>query len=317
MMTIGSLFSGTGMLDYGCHKAGLGETVWHVEADPYRRKVLRRHWPHSRIHDNVKTFRTAEFTAPDIIVGGFPCKDISVANQAGRGLDGKKSGLWFEMLRIISEAKPKGILIENVARLVRRGLDVVIRGLYELGYQVEGTRIRAEDVGAPHRRERLFLVAWLDNANRNRWAKAGQSPEAGGAVANAYGSRQSQPQGVDANIRGWAGNGGELANTCSNTIREQFWRSQTGSETARHIRHLPRPAKSGVARVLNGGTDWLDCQRWPAARGPKQHPWEPLRTIAPRSLPHRPKRAAALGDGVVPQCAFIAARRLMWRLEND
>ena len=313
-MRIGSLFSGVGMLDYGCHMAGLGQTIWQIEAVPYRRKVLARHWPNAVRYDNVRTFRGAVASPIDIIVGGFPCKDVSVANQKGRGLAGAKSGLWFEMLRIIEECRPIGVLVENVARLVRRGLDVVVRGLTGLGYSVEATRIRASDLGAPHRRERIFIVAWLDHTSSERWQPARQPPEAGERVADANRSREPQPKGPECVFGGRASNRCALADTNSKHIREQFGREQAGQKAPIDIRPMSRAAKPGMARGPHGCADWLDGHRWPAARGEFQFTWEPSRTIAPRSLPGRPKRAAALGDGVVPQCAFVAAHRLMWRL---
>lgn len=164
-MNFGSLFSGIGGLDLGVEHATGWRCAWQVEADPFCREVLAKHWPHVPKHDDVRTFDATAFDAVDIIVGGFPCQDVSVAGL-GAGLAGERSGLWFEFLRIIRAARPRGVIVENVPGLVRRGLDEVVAGLAGEGYAVEATNLGAEDVGAPHRRRRLFLVAYADGERR-------------------------------------------------------------------------------------------------------------------------------------------------------
>ena len=95
----------------------------------------------------------------DVICGGFPCQDISVAGDGG-GLNGKRSGLWWEMHRVIGEIRPKVVVLENVAALVVRGLREVLGGLAEIGYDAEWTTLSAAQFGAPHLRNRLFIVAY-------------------------------------------------------------------------------------------------------------------------------------------------------------
>ena len=155
-MRIGSLFSGIGGLELGLERAGLGHTVWQCERDPAAQRVLRRHWPSATIHDDVRTLDAAE--PVDVLCGGFPCQDLSVAGR-GAGLDGARSGLWFEYLRVIRALRPRFVIVENVAALVTRGLDVVLGGLAASGYDALWLTLRASDVGAPHRRERLFIIA--------------------------------------------------------------------------------------------------------------------------------------------------------------
>lgn len=159
VMRIGSLFSGIGGLELGLERAGVGEVLWQVECNTYCRAVLARHWPNATRYEDVRHVGKATLAPVDVLCGGFPCQDVSLAGTR-RGLSGPRSGLWAEYERIVHELRPRFVVVENVPGLLRRGMDEVIRGLASGGYTVEGTRIRAEDVGAPHRRERLFLLAY-------------------------------------------------------------------------------------------------------------------------------------------------------------
>lgn len=154
-----SLFAGIGGLDLGLESTGQFHTHTQVEIDPYCRRVLARRFPLATRHDDVRTFDASHIPPNAVICGGFPCQDISVAGK-GAGLDGARSGLWFEFARLIAESRPVGVVIENSPRLERLGLDVIVQFLTAQGYQVEATRINASDVGAPHRRQRLFVIAW-------------------------------------------------------------------------------------------------------------------------------------------------------------
>jgi len=166
---IGSLFAGIGGLELGLERALGASTVWQVEQDPFCRAVLEKHWPNATRYLDVRTVKPEDLESVDIICGGFPCQGISAANPGGGGLGDERSGLWFDMLRIIAELRPGFVVVENSPRLAGRGLDVVVGGLMRLGYSVEGSRIRASDAGAWHRRERLFLVAWATpDANREQ-----------------------------------------------------------------------------------------------------------------------------------------------------
>jgi len=157
-MRVGSLFAGIGGLELGIESALDAETIWQVEIDPFCRQVLTKHWPEATRYDDIRGL--TGLASVDIICGGFPCQDLSGANhRGGDGLAGAQSGLWFEMLRIIRECRPRFVVIENVSRLARRGLDVVVSGLVDEGFEVEATRIEAGMVGAPHHRERLLIVA--------------------------------------------------------------------------------------------------------------------------------------------------------------
>ena len=158
-LTFGSLFAGIGGFDLGLERAGM-RCEWQVEIDPYARAVLAKHWPDVRRWEDVRTFPPPEGKwGVDVICGGFPCQDISVAGK-GAGLAGARSGLWYEFARIIGELRPRYVIVENVAALLSRGADVVLGTLASLGYDAEWHVIPASAVGAPHRRERLWIVAW-------------------------------------------------------------------------------------------------------------------------------------------------------------
>lgn len=162
-MRIGSLFSGIGGLELGLERAGLGRTVWQVEASAFCRWVLRSHWPEAVQHDDVRTVGRANLAPVDLICGGFPCQDLSSAGK-GAGLAGARSGLWYQMERVINEIEPGWVVVENVASGWRRWLPVVRRRLWALGYAALPLRLRASDVGARHQRARVFVVASTDHA---------------------------------------------------------------------------------------------------------------------------------------------------------
>lgn len=154
-----SLFTGIGGLDYGLEVAGL-RCVAQVEIDEYCRKVLARHWPAVPKFPDVRKFtRRAIDERVDLIVGGFPCQDISCAGHKV-GITGERSGLWKEMLRAIRAFRPPYALVENVPALRSRGLDVVLADLAACGFDAEWDCIPAATFGAHHIRDRIFILAY-------------------------------------------------------------------------------------------------------------------------------------------------------------
>lgn len=168
-MTYLSLFSGIGGMDLGFDRAGM-RCVGQVEIDPYCRKVLAKHWPDVPKWDDVRTFTGDGFERPDVICGGFPCQDISNAGS-GEGLEGGRSGLWFEFSRIIRLVRPKYVVVENVAALLERGIGRVLGDLAGSGFDASWEVLSACAFGASHLRRRLFIVAYangLDGRSRVR-----------------------------------------------------------------------------------------------------------------------------------------------------
>ena len=162
-ITHGSLFSGIGGFDLGFERQGI-TTLWQVEIMPFCQRVLAKNFSNTERFNDVRTVGKHNLKSVDVITGGFPCQDISHAGlQAGIKV-GTRSGLWFEYARIIRELHPRFVVIENVSRLVQDGLQQVLDDLAEIGYDAEWTCIRASDLGAPHRRERVFIVAYPNTA---------------------------------------------------------------------------------------------------------------------------------------------------------
>ena len=161
-LTFGSLFAGIGGFDLGFERAGM-VCKWQVEIDDYANRVLAKHWPNVHRERDIRTAGRHNLERVDVICGGFPCQDISYAG-AGAGLDGARSGLFFEAVRVVCELRPRVVVLENVAALLTRGLDRVLGTLAEIGYDAEWDCIPAAAVGAPHLRERMFILAY-DNGN--------------------------------------------------------------------------------------------------------------------------------------------------------
>ena len=159
-MSIGSLFSGVGGFELGLGWAGLGPVIWQVEKDPFCRAVLRRHYPEATQFDDVCTVSPADLAPVDLICGGFPCQDLSSAGS-GKGLAGSRSGLWREYSRIVAALCPRWVVVENVFGGVP-WVDRAVRDLAELHYACLPFPLSARDVGAPHLRKRIFIVAQSD-----------------------------------------------------------------------------------------------------------------------------------------------------------
>ena len=250
-LRIGSLFSGIGGLELGLEVALGGEVVWQVEQDEYCRSVLERHWPEAGRFSDVRTVGAANLERVDLICGGFPCQDISIAGRGG-GLAGEQSGLWWEFARIIRELGPRFVVVENVSALTSRGLDAVLGEMAESGYNAEWDIISAASVGAWHRRERLFIVAYAGGGG-------GDSP--GGEDCEAL----AGPDVADPEV-------------------ERL--EAVGSESGGAVAEVTRPTRlhqwatePGVGRVADG-------------------------------VPGRVDKLKALGNAVVPQCAYMVGQRV-------
>jgi DNA (cytosine-5)-methyltransferase 1 len=162
------LFSGIGGFSLGLERTGGFKTVAFCEIDPFCRKVLAKHWPEVPCYEDVRELTAEKLRAdgivPDVICGGFPCQDISHSNPFAEGIGGKRSGLWREYARLIGELRPQFVFVENVGALTFRGLEQVTADFATLGYDAEWDIVSASRVGAPHARERLWLVAYPDGA---------------------------------------------------------------------------------------------------------------------------------------------------------
>jgi len=168
MIKIGSLFAGIGGFELGIERAiPNSSTIWQVEQNKFCQRILKKHWPNATIYNDVKHINKNNVEPVDILLGGFPCQDISICGKRKGINEGKKSSLYFEMHRIISELRPRIVVMENVPAITNRGLSEVLGSLSEIGYDAEWTIISAKDFGAPHLRKRWFCVAY-PNAGRSR-----------------------------------------------------------------------------------------------------------------------------------------------------
>ncbi len=212
------LFSGIGGFPVGAHRAGMKfENHYFSEVDPWAVDLYQKRFPDAiplgdirgidgKILADAKRFRGDRSRGADfrqgqfrddesgvsskdgwILTGGFPCQDISFAG-AGAGLAGKRSGLWYEFHRIIGELRPRYVIVENVAALFTRGIDRVLGSLAEIGYDAEWETIRASDMGAPHKRERVWIVAY-PNEQHDDYGRYGTSEVCGERYATAELSR--------------------------------------------------------------------------------------------------------------------------------
>jgi DNA (cytosine-5)-methyltransferase 1 len=239
------LFSGIGGFSLGLERSGAFRTVAFCEIEPFPRRVLAKHWPEVPCYDDVRSLTAerlaADGIAVDAICGGFPCQDISYAGP-GAGLAGERSGLWFEYARLVGELRPRFVVVENVRALLSRGLDAVLGTLAALGYDAEWETIRASDIGAPHHRSRVWVVAYP------------------------HGERELQPEGVFRHVRRWLGNAGQDV-PYADGFRQpgQRWTFNSGNSEAYADREVYRtfddsgwPIEPRVGRMAYGVSFGVD-----------------------------------------------------------
>lgn len=273
-MKFGSLFAGIGGFDLGLERSGM-TCQWQVEIEDYPTKILEKHWPEVHRERDIKECSGSNLEPVDLICGGFPCQDISVAG-AGAGLAGARSGLWYEMHRIISDIKPRWVVVENVAALLYRGMDVVLRDLSTIGYDCEWHVISASAVGAPHRRERVWIIANANSVNdavrRNRAADASAMA---GRNGNARGSQRDSRTGCT-EVAGEGSGNVPNANVFGTQVQVE------GEQSAKQM---------------------LKRFSW----------WEAEPGIQPlaHGVPERMARLKAIGNAVVPQIVELIGRRIM------
>lgn len=177
MPTVGSLFAGVGGFDLGFARAGF-DVRWAVELDPAARSVLARHFPDTTLYEDVREVGAHNLERVDVVCGGFPCTDLSVAGRRA-GLDGEHSGLWTEFRRILAELHPRWCVIENVPGLLSsnggRDMGTILGALGELGYGWAFRVLDAQWTGLAQRRKRVFIVGCL--GERTRAAEVLLEPE--------------------------------------------------------------------------------------------------------------------------------------------
>ena len=274
------LFAGAGGGILGGHLLGW-RTVCAVEWEAYPASVLcarqnDKILPTFPIWDDVQTFEGKPWRGiVDVVSGGFPCQDISAAGK-GDGLDGERSGMWKEMARIISEVRPKYTFIENSPMLTTRGLERVLADLASMGFDAEWGVLSAADVGANHRRDRIWIVGkntkqfgFLSHTlhDRNRWGEQQSESieEKNGNVANS-------------SLSGFTSCDQPSLRPRKQVLEKQSWR---------------------------GGDEYGDRKYWEI---------EPNVGRVAHGMASRVDRLKAIGNGQVPLCAATAWRLLNERI---
>ena len=295
-----ALFAGAGGGILGGKLLGW-RTVCAVEIDAYARAVLLARQrdgllPRFPVWDDVRTFDGKPWRGTvQVVSGGFPCQDISAAGT-GDGLDGERSGLWVEMARVIDEVRPRFAFVENSPMLTSRGLGTILGDLAALGYDAEWGVLGAADVGAPHQRDRMWIVAYAAGEQHEG------APHARGRQRQTEGAEElsdladTNEVGRDRRTRllgksGWA----EPADGCNevaNPDRERLEKQHTASEPDQTRQH-----PWGVADI--GGNGWWTTE-------------PPVGRVA-HGVARRVDRLKCLGNGQVPRCAAEAWRRLILR----
>ena len=328
-MRVGSLFSGVGGFELGLERAGM-QIMWQVEIDLFCRAVLSERWPDVYRAADIRDFSRGDIPPVadcpvDVVVGGFPCQPHSLAGK--RKGEGDERNLWPEMLRVIRHVRPSWVIAENVPGIRTTLADRVIADLEGEGYTVWPLVVGADDVGAPHRRKRVFFVARLDNAEKLQQHEQETKPErsearqiesgrasGGTTMADPVGEglpgRWSRPQRTEAE-------GPLLARESPNGPRDMADPDCGGRQSERRSRVLDQQRETF-------GDYPHRLHRWPSGPSDPQHEDEPARAIpkpglggvtdgVPPRLERRIRRERlkALGNAVVPQVAEAIGRAIL------
>ncbi len=328
------LFSGIGGFSLGLERATLEgayidgfTTTACCEIEAFPRKVLAKHWPDVPCYDDVRTLTAerlaADGIAVDVICGGFPCQDISFAGK-GAGLAGERSGLFYEVARLVGELAPRFVILENVGALLSRGLDAVLGTLASLGYDAEWHCIPASYLGAPHRRDRVWIIAYTTGAGRAAGCGAGN--QNGNAVEVCAIGLGAKP------CRGCAAIGEGLLADANSTLQHNEHGgciNPTGSATGNAIKSggscdladAERQRQQGQRQPILSfgaaqGADWQAA--WPLASGLGDI-WrtEPDVGRVANGVPDRAHRLKGLGNAVVPQIPELIGRAILAALQDS
>lgn len=322
---IGSLFSGYGGLDMGVQAVIGGQVAWHCEIDPGASKILARHFPDVPNLGDITAVDWSAVEPVDVLTGGFPCQDVSAAGKRAGLRPGTRSGLWSQFAYAISQLHPSLVVIENVRGLLSAGahsdlepcpwclgdseplalraLGAVLGDLADIGYDAAWHGLRAADVGAPHGRFRVFVVAWPAGADSDGCRlgpdlddlRAGQPDAHRGTPAHADRSgreaRSGRPGTGDAGRLQPVVGGGTAWGPCEPAVRR--WERVLGrlapAPTELSAKGSPRLSPAFVEFLMGLPAGWV--------------------TDVPGLS--RNEQLKALGNGVVPQQAGEALRLLL------
>lgn len=295
-MRVLDLFSGIGGFSLGLERAGM-QTVAFCEINEFCRSVLAKHWPDVPVHDDITT---RDFVAgeADVVVGGFPCQDVSRAGKRA-GLSGERSGLYRELVRALRLVRPKHAIVENVAALLADGMGTVLGDMAESGFDLEWDCVPACALGAPHERDRVWIVAhaneWVEpngRAQRIRRRRTGaeESNQAGAdpdATGDRCGSRRTRrPPDSFARVRDEARR---------NAADPYGARLAFGAGLGRDAQQEQPTAERAI--VEDGGQSiWPD---------------EPALLGVDDGVPNRVERTKALGNSIIPKIPELIGRAIL------
>ena len=269
------------------------DIVGFCEIEKYAQKELQKNFPEVPIYQDVQELKGKDFKNIDLITGGFPCQDISIAGK-GAGIEGERSGLWSEMCRIISEVRPKYAIIENVPMLIHRGLERVLCDLTKIGYDCEWQIIGADDVGAWHRRKRIWIVAYPRCSSRNEGSKKqggirGQSEK--------WNTRNKSSRSSKTQLR-------TKISSNSNNTRNRTSVSRINKDRKKKSQKRKNISQFEFSRYNS------DRQRGRKAK----HNWttEPNVGRVANGIPNRVDRLKGLGNAIVPQVAELIMERIKY-----
>ena len=298
-MRVLDLFSGIGGFSVGLERAGM-RTVAFCEIDAFCRRVLSKHWPSVPCYDDVRDLTGARLAADgiavDVIAGGFPCQDISFAGKRA-GLEGARSGLWGEYRRLIGEVRPRFVLVENVPGLLSLGMGTVLGDLSALGYDAVWDCVPASAVGAPHQRDRVWIVAYTNEGRRAGVHNGHSEPDDAGApgpVADAIGDQLWQQPG-----------------------RRSRARRTGAAQSGEHGPTQPVANADGAGCAQPGSAQSTRWQRDPVIARPSSADSGDWWAIEPdvgrvaHGVPARVDRLRSLGNSIVPQIAEMLGRVIL------
>ena len=297
--TAGSLFTGgVAGIDVAFEAVGINP-VWQIENDPFSINLLEKRYPEVKRFQDIREVKSECLQPVDVMFGGFPCVDISGAGK-GEGIKyGNRSGLWYEFARIISDLRPRYVLLENVGRIISkgRGWEEVFGTLREIGYDAAWRDVWASDVGSPQKRERWICLAYPTSKRleRSKWSELQE-------VGNRSSFSSEKLAYSDST-------GLERRGECRECSSEQSSRSCSWSNERDRI------IESELGRMFDGSSSWVDRSRWPAGRNEAQHDWEPPRVA--KGVLYRKDRVRVIGNAVVPQIILPFAYLIKTLLERE
>ena len=287
-ITIGSLFSGIGGFELGLEMAGFGPTLWQVEINDYATKVLEKHWPETERFRDIREVGRQNLERVDLICGGFPCQPFSVAGKRAGQSDDRY--LWPEMFRVVRELNPEFVIGENVSGITKMALDQVLSDLESEGYETTTFVIPACGVNAPHRRDRVWILARRKDAD---------DPEGGGC-----GVRHT------VNERTGAGEIDSPSDTDSNAPDTESRKAQPPKPRGLHAEPCGEDTDATDPNRLNGHDAGFCSSRLSQLQTSRiqwNQNWIEVATRLCRmddGIPSRVDRLKCLGNAVVPKLVY-------------